>query len=147
MVTPLLLVVAASAIAGTGFLKGGKSKKFFDVTKGIVGDMMVGAGAGAFMNYIDGNFLNGTFQKYNTSMIGLGTGAKGQNLNGTDALLALGTVGLGLSKQTLKRFVPFLAGKKIGEYTGAIDPIETVSSGGSFVVADSGSAFNQGVRT
>lgn len=116
------MIGGAAVAAATGILKtGGKTKRFVDFTKGVLGDFFLGAGSGAFLNYIDGRF-GAPLQNFNSSMIGLGNSGKGQNINGTDLLVMAGTVGLGLNKNALKRGLPFILGKKIGEYTGAIDP-------------------------
>lgn len=120
----LILIGGATVAAATGLLKsGGKTKKFVDFTKGVLGDFFLGAGSGAFLNYLDGKFANGTLQNFNSSMIGLGAPGKGTNINGTDLLVMAGTVGLGINKNALKRGLPFILGKKIGEFTGAIDPV------------------------
>lgn len=144
MVGALVLVAGAAALAASGALKGGKSKKFFDLTKGILGDVAMGMGGGAILNKLDNVIAGGMLQNTNTARFGLGTPNKGQNLNGTDALLALGTTGLGFSKKTLMRFAPILIGKKIGEFTGAIDPAEPMNSSN---YSGAGFTNNPGVRT
>jgi hypothetical protein len=116
MVQQALLIAAAGAIALTGGLsKGGKSKKVIDLTGGVVRDLIIGAGGGAAINYIDNLIANGSLQQMR-----VGNAAPGQNLNVTDGVLMLGTSGLVKSKKELTRFAPFLVGKKGAEYLGII---------------------------
>jgi len=136
--TPALLVLGgvavASGVLGKGTKTLTKTTRIFNVTKGVVGDLVIGAGAGAFINVLDTRFGNGFLaSKF------IGNPVKGQNLNGTDAILALMTTGLGFSKKTLFRFAPFLGGKKIAEFLGAIDP--------PGVPAQSGASFSAGAPT
>lgn len=120
MVAPLLLLGGAFVAKKMGlFGKGSKSGKIFDFTKGIVGDVVLGMGAGAVVNYIDG-MTGGNLQK-----LYIGSTAKGKNLNATDAVVVATTVGLGgLTGKNMQRTAAIIGGKKIGEYTGAIDPID-----------------------
>jgi len=120
MVAPLLLLGGAFIAKKMGLLgKGSKSGKIFDFSKGLVGDVILGLGAGAAVNYIDG-MTGGNLQK-----LYIGSTAKGKNLNATDAVVLATTVGLGgLSGRNLQRTAAIIGGKKIGEYTGAIDPID-----------------------
>lgn len=137
------LIVGALVVGSTlgvfkgGFGLGAKGKKIFDITKGVIGDFALGMGGGAIMNKLDNVITGGQLQNFNSSMVGLGTPNKGQNINGTDLLVMATTVGFGISKNTLRRFAPFFAGKKVGEFTGAIDPA-TPAAGQTILSANSG---------
>lgn len=144
MVSTALLVGGAAVAVAAGLVKNplkGRGGKFINFTTGVLRDFVIGAGAGGFLNWLDGKFGGGFLQNtVNSSRIGLGGTGKGQNLNGTDLIMMAGTSGLGIKKGTLKRAIPFLAGKKIGEFTGAIDPADP-AAGQTILSA------NNGVRT
>src|SRR2546428_3657580 len=94
-------IIAAAGAAYILLVKGkggGKGGKILDATKGIIGDISLGAGVGAFINYIDGKFANNFLQSYR-----IGNPGKGQNINLTDIVLMGTTTGLGLNKNALKR--------------------------------------------
>lgn len=120
MVGPLLIGGAVLAAKQFGLLgKKSKGGKIFDLTSGLIGDVVLGMGAGAVVNYLDG-MTGGNLQK-----LYVGKAAKGQNLNAADAVVIATTVGLGgLTGKNMTRTAAILAGKKVGEYTGAIDPID-----------------------
>ncbi len=121
MVGPLLIGGAVLAAKQFGLLgkKSSKGGKIFDLTSGIIGDVVLGMGAGAVVNYLDG-MTGGNLQR-----LYVGKSAKGQNLNAADAVVIATTVGLGgFSGKNMQRTAAILAGKKVGEYTGAIDPID-----------------------
>lgn len=140
MVSQLILLGAAGfAAAKLLGKKGGSSKfgKIIDVTRGTISEFLIGMGAGAVINTADNKLSGGQLQSFF-----IGNAAKGQNLNGTDAVLALVTTGFVTKKKELTRFATILAGKKIGEFTGAIDPAELTTD-----VRGAGFQFNPGVRT
>ena len=139
MVSTLILIGLAGIALTTGVLggRGKKLKKIFDITKGPVSEFFIGMGGGAVINKLDNQFGNGRLQN-----LRIGSPAKGQNLNATDAILMAGTTGFALEKKTLRRFGTILAGKKVGEFFGLIDPAESTMD-----VQGRGSLINSGVRT
>lgn len=100
--------------------------KILDVSKGPVGSAMKGTAVGAWINYLDGKFLNGTLQS-----LRIGSSQKGMNLSASDALTVLLVQGKSALKgKNLMDTAAIIAGKKAGEITGAIDPYEVTVQGG-----------------
>ena len=139
MVAPILALGAAYFGAQKlGLIKGkkGKKGKIFDLTSGLPGDIVLGMGGGALINWADGK-LGGHLQR-----LYIGNPQKGKNLSVADGLTVATTIGLGgLSGRNLMRTIGVIGGKKFGEITGAIDPVDLTAENTGGGSSDNGNGL------